>query len=112
MADVFVWNKDPRSIGFIEFSNNDEETYLPVIHFNFEVISYISGPGTSYRGYELKILTTDGPAFTVSVEVMNFSYVFHKTSTFEHYIFANGTGIRHCNMEVFPQSCQKGHMGG
>ena len=31
--------------------------------------SYISGPGTSYRGYEIKIMTTDGPSWIVPVEV-------------------------------------------
>ena len=68
MTDALVWTKDSRSIGYME-NIGDEGVYMPVIFFNFKVISYISGPGTDFRGYELKILTTDGPEFIVPVEV-------------------------------------------
>ena len=47
----------------------EEEEYFPVIMFNFRVTAYISGPGTIWSGYELKIKTTDGPEFTVKIEV-------------------------------------------
>ena len=60
------WKQDPRSIGFTE-----GEEYFPVIMFNFKVLSYISGPNTKWSGYEVEILTTDGPVFRVIIEVRN-----------------------------------------
>ena len=68
MTGFLVYDKDPCSIGFIEEKDGDD-VYYPVILFNFKVISYISGPGTSYRGYEIKINTTDGPSWIVPIEV-------------------------------------------
>ena len=59
-----VWNHDPRSIGYI-----DSNEYYPVIMFGFRVVSYISGPGTKWSGYEVEISTTDGPVFCVIIEV-------------------------------------------
>ena len=67
MGEELVWKHDPRSIGIM-----DEEEYFPVIMFGFRVTAYISGPGTSWSGYEVKIQTTDGPSFTVTIEVYNY----------------------------------------
>ena len=62
--EELTWIADRRSIGIYQ-----NETYVPVMLFNFRVLSYISGPGTSWRGYEIKILTMDGPDFIVTIEV-------------------------------------------
>ena len=64
MVEELTWKHDPRSIGFM-----DDEEYFPVIMFNFRVTAYISGPGTKWSGYEVEINTTDGPSFTVTIEV-------------------------------------------
>ena len=59
-----IWKHDPRSIGIME-----DDEYFPVIMFNFRVNAYISGPGTNWSGYEVQIMTTDGPVFNVIIEV-------------------------------------------
>ena len=64
MGEELIWKHDQRSIGIME-----DDEYFPVIMFNFRVVAYISGPGTKWSGYEVKIMTTNGPVFTVTVEV-------------------------------------------
>jgi hypothetical protein len=66
MGEQLIWKHDSRSIGIME-----DDEYLPVIMFGFRVIAYISGPGTMWSGYEIHIKTTDGPEFTVAIEVVN-----------------------------------------
>ena len=64
MGEQLNWKHDSRSIGIME-----DDEYLPVIMFGFRVSAYISGPGTMWSGYEVQIKTTDGPEFTVAIEV-------------------------------------------
>ena len=64
MGEQLIWKHDSRSIGIME-----DDEYLPVIMFGFRVSAYISGPGTMWSGYEVLIKTTDGPEFTVAIEV-------------------------------------------
>ena len=63
MTEELTWKVDDRTIGFFK-----DETYVPVISFNFRVTSYISGPGTLWRGYGVKILTLEGDNFYVNIE--------------------------------------------
>ena len=64
MGEELIWKHDSRSIGIME-----DDEYFPVIMFNFRVNAYISGPGTNWSGYEVQIMTTDGPVFNVIIEV-------------------------------------------
>ena len=54
MVEELIWKHDPRSIGIME-----DDQYYPVIMIGFRVTAYISGPGTNWSGYEVKIQNTD-----------------------------------------------------
>ena len=62
---VLIWNHDNRSIGIID----DEDTYIPVILYNFTVIGNINDQHHPYRGWVCLVKTTDGQSFDVILSV-------------------------------------------
>ena len=59
------WNHDNRSIGILEES--DDESYKPLIMFNFKFLGYISSESNPYRGYQVLIATAGGNDFTITI---------------------------------------------
>ena len=60
-----TWDADDRYIAFY-----DQDGQIKILcNFNFRVLSFISGPGTKWTGYEILIKTMDGMDFNVKMEV-------------------------------------------
>ena len=76
---VLIWNHDNRSIGIID----DEDTYIPVILYNFTVIGNINDQHHPYRGLVCLVKTTDGQSFDVilSVDEVKTFRSFHRCVT-------------------------------
>ena len=56
MKQELTWKVEDRSIGIIE--NDDEnERYIPIMTFNFDITGYVSAPGISFSGLEILLKT-------------------------------------------------------
>lgn len=49
-----LWTEDNRSIGFCD-PNNEEEGYIPIIGWNFDLVNYVSHPSDHYCAFIAKI---------------------------------------------------------
>ena len=83
MKQELCWTEDERSIGILEEDEEGNTKYSPVILYNIKVIGNINDQHNPYRGWEIRIKTTDGNEFDVVLtteEVKSFK-TFHRCVT-------------------------------
>ena len=48
-----IWSMEDRSIGFCD--PNEQDTYIPIIGWNFDIVNYVSHPVDHYCAFIVKI---------------------------------------------------------